>query len=295
MSTHIVSLWYRAPEILLHGCWYGFPIDLWSVGLIFAELLNGQVLFQARSEPDQLPLVLENFLYCHASHTISSRAMFEKALALQYEGLAVLARPFGGIGLVYRKPFLVAQTERAAAARRGGGTGGAANKPQTAAAPTRGGQTAEISLDHFMKRRRINETVAGTVKAPAPGRVLGSFAGGRGASMMPPGPRAALPLPANNKMLGKGPPGPPAAGGAGAQKGPVASTGLSTDLLPPVETMTLHNIRKHRILTERRGLELLDGLLRLDPAARITAADAERHVFCREMRAASRFLPWVEL
>ena len=146
-------------------------IDLWSVGLIFAELLNGQVLFQARSEPDQLPLVLENFLYCHASHTISSRAMFEKTLALQYEGLSVLAsaRPFGGIGLVYRKPFLVAQTKRAAAAKRGGGTGGAANGGGAVAAPTRGGQTAEISLDLFMKRRRIDETVAGTAKAPAAG------------------------------------------------------------------------------------------------------------------------------
>jgi len=33
---------------------YSFPIDVWSVGCVFAELLIGRVLFEGTSEIDQL-------------------------------------------------------------------------------------------------------------------------------------------------------------------------------------------------------------------------------------------------
>lgn len=35
----VVTLWYRAPEILLGNDKYSKQIDMWSVGCIFAELL----------------------------------------------------------------------------------------------------------------------------------------------------------------------------------------------------------------------------------------------------------------
>jgi len=35
----VVTLWYRAPEVLLQDS-YATPVDLWSVGCIFAELYN---------------------------------------------------------------------------------------------------------------------------------------------------------------------------------------------------------------------------------------------------------------
>ena len=39
--THeVVTLWYRAPEILLGSPKYSCPIDIWSVGAIFAEMCN---------------------------------------------------------------------------------------------------------------------------------------------------------------------------------------------------------------------------------------------------------------
>lgn len=43
--THEVeTLWYRAPEILL-GCeCYSLPVDMWSIGCIFAELAEGTPL-----------------------------------------------------------------------------------------------------------------------------------------------------------------------------------------------------------------------------------------------------------
>lgn len=53
--THeVVTLWYRAPEILLGASRYSCAIDMWSVGCIFAEMAMKKPLFQGDSEIDQL-------------------------------------------------------------------------------------------------------------------------------------------------------------------------------------------------------------------------------------------------
>lgn len=36
----VVTLWYRAPEVLLGAPEYSIPIDIWSIGCIFFELAN---------------------------------------------------------------------------------------------------------------------------------------------------------------------------------------------------------------------------------------------------------------
>lgn len=53
--THeVVTLWYRAPEILLGSPRYSCPVDMWSVGCIFAEMASKEPLFPGDSEIDQL-------------------------------------------------------------------------------------------------------------------------------------------------------------------------------------------------------------------------------------------------
>ncbi len=53
--THeIVTLWYRAPEILLGQKHYSTAVDMWSVGCIFAEMANQHPLFPGDSEIDEL-------------------------------------------------------------------------------------------------------------------------------------------------------------------------------------------------------------------------------------------------
>uniref|UniRef100_A0A0D9VNQ8 Protein kinase domain-containing protein n=1 Tax=Leersia perrieri TaxID=77586 RepID=A0A0D9VNQ8_9ORYZ len=53
--THeVVTLWYRAPEILLGSRQYSTPVDVWSVGCIFAEMVNQKPLFPGDSEIDEL-------------------------------------------------------------------------------------------------------------------------------------------------------------------------------------------------------------------------------------------------
>ncbi|KAK6123024.1 hypothetical protein DH2020_043240 [Rehmannia glutinosa] len=53
-SPRVVTLWYRAPELLLGTKTYSSAIDMWSVGCIMAELLAKQVLFKGESEIEQL-------------------------------------------------------------------------------------------------------------------------------------------------------------------------------------------------------------------------------------------------
>lgn len=53
--THeVVTLWYRAPEILLGAKEYSTPIDMWSIGCIFAEMSQRRALFIGDSEIDQI-------------------------------------------------------------------------------------------------------------------------------------------------------------------------------------------------------------------------------------------------
>ncbi|XP_074102100.1 cyclin dependent kinase 11B pitslre isoform X2 [Cotesia typhae] len=55
----VVTLWYRAPELLLNGKEYSTPIDMWSVGCIFAELIRMEALFPGKSEIDQLQKIFK--------------------------------------------------------------------------------------------------------------------------------------------------------------------------------------------------------------------------------------------
>lgn len=53
--THeVVTLWYRAPEVLLGGRQYSTPVDIWSIACIFCEMLTRTPLFPGDSEIDQL-------------------------------------------------------------------------------------------------------------------------------------------------------------------------------------------------------------------------------------------------
>lgn len=53
--THeVVTLWYRAPDVLLGSRKYSTPVDVWSIGCILAEMSNGRPLFPGTSEANQL-------------------------------------------------------------------------------------------------------------------------------------------------------------------------------------------------------------------------------------------------
>jgi len=53
-SSEVVTLWYRAPEIILGSLEYSTPIDIWAIGCIFVEIVTKKPLFEGDSEIDQL-------------------------------------------------------------------------------------------------------------------------------------------------------------------------------------------------------------------------------------------------
>lgn len=50
MTSRVVTLWYRPPELLLGATYYGVGVDLWSAGCILAELLAGRPIMPGRTE-----------------------------------------------------------------------------------------------------------------------------------------------------------------------------------------------------------------------------------------------------
>ena len=50
LSHEVVTLWYRAPEILLGARIYSTAVDMWAIGAIFFELAHRNPLFPGDSE-----------------------------------------------------------------------------------------------------------------------------------------------------------------------------------------------------------------------------------------------------
>ncbi|KAJ1380459.1 Serine/threonine-protein kinase, active site [Sesbania bispinosa] len=55
----VVTLWYRAPELLLGAKKYSTAIDMWSVGCIMAELVAKEPLFRGKTEIEQLHKIFQ--------------------------------------------------------------------------------------------------------------------------------------------------------------------------------------------------------------------------------------------
>lgn len=57
LSPEVVTLWYRAPELLRGETRYSHSVDIWSLGCIIAEMLGAEPLFQGRDSTTQLEVV----------------------------------------------------------------------------------------------------------------------------------------------------------------------------------------------------------------------------------------------
>lgn len=54
MTSRVVTLWYRPPELLLGATHYGVAVDLWSAGCILGELYAGKPILPGKTEVEQL-------------------------------------------------------------------------------------------------------------------------------------------------------------------------------------------------------------------------------------------------
>ncbi|KAE8675774.1 putative serine/threonine-protein kinase [Hibiscus syriacus] len=54
LTSRVVTLWYRPPELLMGSTSYDVSVDLWSVGCVFAEVLMGKPILKGITEVEQL-------------------------------------------------------------------------------------------------------------------------------------------------------------------------------------------------------------------------------------------------
>ncbi|KAI4755260.1 Hog1-like MAP kinase protein [Aureobasidium sp. EXF-3400] len=59
MTGYVSTRYYRAPEIMLTWQKYDVEVDIWSVGCIFAEMLEGKPLFPGKDHVNQFSIITE--------------------------------------------------------------------------------------------------------------------------------------------------------------------------------------------------------------------------------------------
>ncbi|KAG0233191.1 Cyclin-dependent kinase 10 [Actinomortierella wolfii] len=59
MTPKVVTLWYRAPELLFGDPYYTTAVDMWSAGCIFGELLQHSPLLPGKVEKQQVELIID--------------------------------------------------------------------------------------------------------------------------------------------------------------------------------------------------------------------------------------------
>lgn len=50
LTSRVVTLWYRPPELLLGSSNYGVAVDMWSTGCILGELYYGRPILPGKTE-----------------------------------------------------------------------------------------------------------------------------------------------------------------------------------------------------------------------------------------------------
>ncbi|KAJ4430966.1 hypothetical protein ANN_19559 [Periplaneta americana] len=94
----VVTLWYRAPELLLCTKEYSTPVDMWSVGCIFGEFLSMEALFPGKSEVDQLNRIFKNIVTAASGFERVS----DRACGRRNAGRYDVARRKGNSGMLGR-------------------------------------------------------------------------------------------------------------------------------------------------------------------------------------------------
>ncbi|KAK4774787.1 hypothetical protein SAY86_009722 [Trapa natans] len=94
LTNRVVTLWYRAPELLLGATDYGVGIDLWSAGCLLAEMLAGRPILPGGNEVEQLHLIFklcgapmeEYWRNMKVSKTFRPRQAYRARLMVSFSG-----------------------------------------------------------------------------------------------------------------------------------------------------------------------------------------------------------------
>jgi serine/threonine protein kinase len=87
MTSRVVTLWYRPPELLLGATDYGVGVDLWSAGCILAELLYGKPIMPGRTEVrirNMLHLFIELYYFLLVKYCMSTVTIIKTSVVVDW-------------------------------------------------------------------------------------------------------------------------------------------------------------------------------------------------------------------
>ncbi|XP_022943709.1 probable serine/threonine-protein kinase At1g54610 [Cucurbita moschata] len=97
MTSRVITLWYRPPELLLGASQYGAEVDLWSAGCILGELYAGKPILPGKTEVEQLHKIFklcgspskEYWRNLHLKHSTSMKPpqTYERCLRERYDDI----------------------------------------------------------------------------------------------------------------------------------------------------------------------------------------------------------------
>ena len=83
-STYCGTLDYMAPEIL-KGMNYSNKVDVWSLGIMLFELIQGQIPFRARSSSERLTKIMQKNIEFLVNTSTAAKALIMKMLQIEPE------------------------------------------------------------------------------------------------------------------------------------------------------------------------------------------------------------------
>jgi cyclin-dependent kinase 10 len=93
-TPKVITMWYRCPELLLEDREYDEAVDIWSLGCVFGELIQGEALLCGSTEIEQLTLILK-FVGRPSSDDLNKR--FKHLSYRKYEASAMQAFRAGSL------------------------------------------------------------------------------------------------------------------------------------------------------------------------------------------------------
>eukprot|EP00300_Choanocystis_sp_HF-7_P023818 c2519_g1_i1.p1 GENE.c2519_g1_i1~~c2519_g1_i1.p1 ORF type:complete len:598 (-),score=143.70 c2519_g1_i1:112-1905(-) len=91
MTDYVATRWYRSPELLVGSSHYTLAVDMWAVGCVLAELLQGKPLFPGSSTEDQLQKIVGFTGVPSESDVASMRSQYAGSV-LEHSGIPIPKR-----------------------------------------------------------------------------------------------------------------------------------------------------------------------------------------------------------
>lgn len=99
LSSEVVTLWYRAPELLLGSRNYNDRIDVWSAGCVLAELIMAKPMFPGKDVESQLEKILEKIDFLSQEKECETLQKLERFFAMKELASKVKCEGFSCLGL----------------------------------------------------------------------------------------------------------------------------------------------------------------------------------------------------